>query len=209
MSKFKATIDKQFLASDGTAHKTREAHEKHERKILVDRIVGYEAADFDAAVLGNNLDVATDVILLASLMRPPRAKRKGQSEAGPTAGSGADSAENAANSGAGTKTSVAGPIASADADQPSAEAPEAHDGQGDAAATQPEAAGASPAAVASDSPDARAPSEQEAHMDAYQYGTVGESVASEESAGTAPGEVYGKSHKRRVVGHARTAPVEA
>jgi hypothetical protein len=87
VNKFKPTIDKYFVASDGTQHKTREAHEQHERKILVNKVAGYSAADFDAAVLGSNLTVAADVILLASLLRQPRARRAskpGESAGDPT-----------------------------------------------------------------------------------------------------------------------------
>src|SRR5450631_3919057 len=82
MTKFKAEVFKQFRASDGSTHETRDAHEQHERKILVDRVAGYVAADLDAAVLGNNIPVAVDVILLASLLRPPRAKRGSNQNSG-------------------------------------------------------------------------------------------------------------------------------
>jgi hypothetical protein len=179
MSKFKATIDKQFLASDGTAHKTRDAHERHERKILVDRIAGYGAPDLDAAVLGNNVPVATDIILLASLLRPPRAKRAPANPSPPAppaniqAGAGSSDAAHADDAGqsasdpagaaapstmASTESArihAAGELATADtsaADQNSgvdAQAPTNAQDEVAAPHEQPEAAGDAPAPVAS------------------------------------------------------------
>lgn len=149
--KFKAEVEKRFRASDGTTHETREAHEQHERKILVERVAGYAASDFDAAVLGHNMPVATDIILLASLLRPPRAKRgSGQSAAGPTLTHTADGGSPQESTAPQTSTTDE-PLTAVVSDQPPHEAPEAPDGRRAAAPDeQPEAAGSSPQPAASD-----------------------------------------------------------
>lgn len=193
--KFKAEVFKQFRASDGSTHETREAHEKHERRILVDRVAGYVAGDLDAAILGNNTPVAVDIISLASLLRPPRAKRgAGQSAAGPisaTAPSTTASTETAQTHAADELATAA--ISAAENERIAAEhgidlstmppVPEAHDGQGAAAPSeQPEAAGDPPSPVASELPE---PTDADV-------------------AETTP-----RSHRRgKVIGHARTAQVE-
>jgi hypothetical protein len=87
--KFNVTKKPTFFASDASEHTSREAAELHEVGLICGRIAKCGESDLHLAWQGNpdHAQLRADILAFASLLRPPRAKRKDQSEAVPTASS--------------------------------------------------------------------------------------------------------------------------
>lgn len=97
--KFKSELVRRYKAADGTEFETMDGLDAHEKIKLCERLGTYDDDDFMQALCGGELvvgkevpmrpEVIADILTLASLLRPPRAKKgsksSGQSEGIPAA----------------------------------------------------------------------------------------------------------------------------
>ena len=99
---FKPTSVRKYLDSEGTEHPSAESASQASLMALCVRMHAVGDGEFHGAVIGECPEVAADILTLASLLRPPRAKRKGQSDAPFANTSGTSGSANAGNLSAAT-----------------------------------------------------------------------------------------------------------